>query len=55
LQPLLAAGLAYVQLGQGVTGAAGVSAVLILTGVGIVASGKRATAKVAISSDSPGK
>lgn len=42
LQPLLAAGLAYVQLGQGVTGAAGLSAVLILAGVGIVASGKRA-------------
>jgi drug/metabolite transporter (DMT)-like permease len=38
LQPLVAAALAWVQLGQGVPMRAGIAAVLILAGLGIVAS-----------------
>lgn len=38
LQPLLAAGLAWVQLGQGVTPRAVIAAPLILVGLGVVAS-----------------
>jgi drug/metabolite transporter (DMT)-like permease len=46
LQPLIAALLAWVQLGTGISKRAWIAAILILAGLGVVASRKQATARV---------
>ena len=51
LQPLIAAVLAWVQLGTGITSRAWLAAALILTGLGVVVS--RQPAKVKVRVDSP--